>query len=55
VALKVPVEEILILVWMLLPRLSWAAEVFHEVEDLLDEAVVYSVVPPETNVLMQGS
>ena len=51
-ALKVPVEEILILPWLLLPRLSW---VFHEVEDLLDEADVYSVGPPGVDVLMQDS
>lgn len=54
-ALKVPVEEILISVWMLPPRLSWTGEVFHEVEDLLDEGDVYSVGPPEADVLMQGS
>lgn len=54
-ALKVPVEEILILAWLLLPRLSWAGEVFHEMEDLLDEADVYSVGPPGVDVLMQDS
>ena len=54
-ALKVAVEETLILMWMLVPRLSWAGEAFHEVKDLFDEADVYSVGPPEGDALMQIS